>query len=103
MHTCICCHLAGAALATDAILGAAQPDRRIREQRIRRPKAVVLSENCSLLPLVRDFARLTRGYYATISDGDTTAQPTGGTRQIPYKLEAGEAGWILRQDRVVEF
>jgi hypothetical protein len=37
------------------------------------------------------------------ADGDANAQPTGGTRQIQYKLEAGEAGWILRQDRVVEF
>ena len=36
-------------------------------------------------------------------DGDTNAQPTGGTRQIQYKLQAAEAGWILRQDRVVEF
>ena len=36
-------------------------------------------------------------------DGDTNAQPTGGTRQIQYKLEDSEAGWVLRQDRVVEF
>ena len=36
-------------------------------------------------------------------DGDTNAESTGGTRQIQYKLEAGEAGWVLRQDRVVEF
>jgi hypothetical protein len=36
-------------------------------------------------------------------DGDNNAEYTGGTRQIQYKLEAGEAGWVLRQDRVVEF
>lgn len=26
-------------------------------------------------------------------EGDNNAAPTGGTRQIRYKLEAGEAGW----------
>jgi hypothetical protein len=36
-------------------------------------------------------------------EGDSNAEPTGGTRQIQYKLEAGEAGWLLRQDRVVEY
>jgi hypothetical protein len=36
-------------------------------------------------------------------EGDSNAEPTGGTRQIQYKLEAGEAGWRLRQDRVVEY
>ena len=35
-------------------------------------------------------------------EGDTNAQSTGGTRQIQYKLEAGEAGWVLRQDRVLD-
>jgi hypothetical protein len=34
---------------------------------------------------------------------DTNAKPTGGTRQIQYKLAAGEAGWILRPDKVVEY
>ncbi len=36
-------------------------------------------------------------------EGDTNAQPTGGTRQVQYKLKAGEAGWILRPDRVVQY
>jgi len=36
-------------------------------------------------------------------DGDTNAKPTGGIRQIQYKLVAGEAGWILRQDRVLDY
>jgi len=36
-------------------------------------------------------------------EGDTNAEPTGGTRQVQYKLEAGEAGWVLRPDRVVEY
>ena len=36
-------------------------------------------------------------------EGDINSKPTGGTRQIQYKLKAGEAGWVLRKDRVVEF
>ena len=34
---------------------------------------------------------------------DNNVQPTGGTRQLQYRLDAGEAGWILQVDRVVEF
>jgi len=34
--------------------------------------------------------------------GDTNAKPTGGARQIQYKLESGESGWMLRQDRVLQ-
>jgi hypothetical protein len=36
-------------------------------------------------------------------DGDTNARPTGGTRQLQYKLVPGEAGWILKVDRMVEY
>ena len=36
-------------------------------------------------------------------DGDANAQPTGGTRQVQYKLKAGEAGWVLRPDRTVDY
>lgn len=36
-------------------------------------------------------------------DGDTNAKPTGGIRQLQYKLAPGEAGWILKLDRVVEY
>jgi len=36
-------------------------------------------------------------------EGDTNAAPSGGTRQLQYKLEAGEAGWVLRVDKVVEY
>ena len=36
-------------------------------------------------------------------EGDVNAKPTGGTRQIQYRLVPGEAGWILRVDRVVEY
>jgi hypothetical protein len=36
-------------------------------------------------------------------EGDTNASPTGGTRQIEYKLAQGEAGWILNVDNIAEF
>jgi hypothetical protein len=35
--------------------------------------------------------------------GDSNAKPTGGVRQICYKLMAGEAGWILRPTSVLKF
>jgi hypothetical protein len=36
-------------------------------------------------------------------EGDTNAAPSGGTRQIQYKLVAGESGRVLRKDRIVEY
>lgn len=33
----------------------------------------------------------------------TRAEPTGKMRQIQYKLVPGEASWVLKVDRVVEF
>jgi hypothetical protein len=36
-------------------------------------------------------------------DGDTNANPTGGIRQVQYKLVQGEAGWILKVDREIEY
>jgi hypothetical protein len=36
-------------------------------------------------------------------EGDTNAKPTGGTRQLQYKLTRGEAGWILKLDRQLEY
>ena len=35
--------------------------------------------------------------------GDTNAKTTGGERQICYKLQAGEAGGILRPTSVLKF
>jgi hypothetical protein len=35
--------------------------------------------------------------------GDTNASPTGGWRQIQYKLQPGEAAWQFRIDRVESF
>jgi hypothetical protein len=32
-----------------------------------------------------------------------SSKPTGKVRQIQYKLRPGEAGWMLKVDRVVEF
>ena len=37
------------------------------------------------------------------NDGDSKAKPTGGIRQIQYKLVDGESGRILKIDKVVEF
>ena len=36
-------------------------------------------------------------------DGDTNSAPSGGMRQIQYKLKAGEAGWILKIHRIDQF
>ena len=33
---------------------------------------------------------------------DSNAAPTGGTRQLQYRLEPGEAGWILKLDRSMD-
>lgn len=71
------------------------------------------------LPSIEDDSEILQGYmghdeflvaeatfvrrFPVYLDGDDNAEPTGGTRQIQYKLEAGEAGWVLRQDRVVEY
>jgi hypothetical protein len=34
---------------------------------------------------------------------DTNAKPTGGMREIQYRLAPGESGWVLEVDRVVEY
>jgi len=36
-------------------------------------------------------------------DKDTNSQPTGGTRQVQYKLKTGEAGWVLKPVRIDNF
>jgi hypothetical protein len=33
--------------------------------------------------------------------GDSNSKPTGGLRQICYRLRAGEAGWILRPENML--
>lgn len=68
------------------------------------------------LPSIEDNPEISQGYmghdefvvgegtfvrrFPVYLDGDNNAEPTGGTRQIQYKLETGETGWVLRQDRV---
>ena len=34
---------------------------------------------------------------------DSNNKPSGKTRQLQYKLKAGEAGWILRLDRTIDY
>ena len=36
-------------------------------------------------------------------DDQPDSKPTGNVRQIQYKLHPGEAGWLLKVDKVVEF
>jgi hypothetical protein len=36
-------------------------------------------------------------------EGDTNSNPTGGTRQIQYKLVDGEAGRIFKIDKIIEY
>jgi hypothetical protein len=36
-------------------------------------------------------------------DGDTNAKPTGGKRQLQYKLFPGEAGWLLKVVNQTDF
>ena len=71
------------------------------------------------LPPLQDDPKATKGYmghdefrvvestlvrrFPIYRDGDRNAQPTGGMRQIQYKLKAGEAGWVLRPDRTVSY
>ena len=35
--------------------------------------------------------------------GDTNADPTGGTRQLQYKLTRGEASWILHLEKSIDY
>ena len=35
-------------------------------------------------------------------EADTNVQPTGGMRQLQYRLVRSEAGWILKLDRMVQ-
>jgi len=71
------------------------------------------------LPPVSDSATAARGYmghdefavvegtfvrrFPIYKDGDTNATPSGGVRQLQYKLNAGEAGWVLKLDWMVDY
>jgi hypothetical protein len=41
--------------------------------------------------------------FPVYGQADTNARPSGGTRQLQYRLEPGEAGWVLAVDKVVEY
>ncbi|MDA0226211.1 MAG: PliI family lysozyme inhibitor of I-type lysozyme [Proteobacteria bacterium] len=41
--------------------------------------------------------------FPVYKDGDINAAPSGGVRQLQYKLRPGEAGWVLKVDRVVAY
>jgi hypothetical protein len=41
--------------------------------------------------------------YPLYREGDTNAGPTGGTRQVQYRLVPGEAGWLLQPDKVIDY
>ena len=71
------------------------------------------------LPPVSDNAQAAQGYrghddfavvegtlvrrFPVYKDGDTQARPSGGVRQMQYRLTRGEATWRLQLDRVVEY
>jgi len=71
------------------------------------------------LPPLEDDAKNARGYrgrdeFAVVEnilarrfpiypDDAAKTGPTGKLRQLQYKLHTGEAGWVLKLDRVVEF
>lgn len=38
--------------------------------------------------------------FPVYKDGDSNAEPTGGVRQIRYKLKPGEAGWVLVEGQI---
>ena len=71
------------------------------------------------LPDITEDAQLAKGYmghdefaivenslarrFPVYAEGDTNAAPSGKTRQVQYKLAAGEAGWVLRSAGVTDF
>ncbi len=71
------------------------------------------------LPPITDDPKLTKGYrghdefmmvensvaqrFPIYKDTDSDDKPTGGWRQLQYKLTQGEASWVLKLDKVLEF
>jgi hypothetical protein len=71
------------------------------------------------LPPLTEHAEAARGYqghdefrvvenrlvrrFPIYKDTDINAAPSGGTRQLQYRLVSGEAGWVLEIDRVVNY
>jgi hypothetical protein len=85
--------------------------------------AYAANQNKSLseiyLPAVNDNEKQAKGYmghdafavgegallhrFPIYREGDTNANPTGGMRQIQYRLVRGEAGWILKAYHEIEY
>ena len=42
-------------------------------------------------------------YHQADSNSKLSGKLSGKTRQLQYKLKAGEAGWILRLDRTIDY
>ena len=71
------------------------------------------------LPPITDDPKLTKGYrghdefmmvensvvqrFPVYKDNDTDTKPTGGWRQLQYKLVQGEASWQLKIDKTLEY
>ncbi len=71
------------------------------------------------LPPITDDPKLTKGYrghdefmmveaivaqrFPIYKDKDTDTKPTGGWRQLQYKLAQGEASWQLKLDNTLEY
>jgi hypothetical protein len=71
------------------------------------------------LPPFTDDPKLAKGYrghneialvenvvaqrFPIYKDGDSDDKPTGGIRQLQYKLKKGEASWTLKLDKILEF
>lgn len=70
------------------------------------------------LPEIEDDVKLSEGYmghdafqirknrlirsFPIYKETDPNAAPSGGIREISYRLKGGEAGWVLKQDTVIE-
>ncbi|CAG7855890.1 hypothetical protein MCAMS1_00186 [biofilm metagenome] len=71
------------------------------------------------LPPFTDDPKLAKGYrgsneialvenmvaqrFPIYKDGDRDDKPTGGTRQLQYNLKPGEAGWLLKLSKTIEY
>lgn len=71
------------------------------------------------LPSITDDSRINKGYmgheemsfsdsvftvrFSIYNDGDSNAEPTGGTRQVQYRMADGVDGLVLKVDKVTEY
>ena len=64
--------------------------------------ALLIDDDEDFLAGLAEIATLVRRF-PVYKDGDSNAAPTGGVRQLQYKLKPSEANWQLKLDRVVEY